>query len=99
MEGGFAFEAFKELGFGGVIGFLLGFTLKRVIKLFLFIIGLYIISLLWLADNGIVTVNWGALEEFIRSFGGTFKDMSQTLIKTASFGGGFAVGFAMGLKM
>ncbi len=92
-------EILKELGFGGAIGFLAGFTLKRVFKLVAFIFGLYILSLVWLADKEVITVNWTALENFARGFFSSFSDFAQSMIRTAPFGGGFAVGFAIGMKV
>jgi len=99
MENLFANEVLKELGFGGAMGFLIGFTFKRIFKLLAFILGLYLISLIWLADNGVVTVNWAGLEGFAKSFFSSFNSFAQNIIKTASFGGGFAVGFAVGMKV
>jgi len=99
VENLFTNEALKELGFGGAIGFLVGFTFKRIFKLMAFILGLYLISLIWLADNGVITVNWAALEGFARGFFSSFSSFAQNIVRTASFGGGFAVGFAIGMKV
>lgn len=99
MENLLANEALKELGFGGAIGFLVGFTLKRVFKLLAFVLGLYLLSLIWLADNGVITVNWTALENFARGFFSSFQSFAQNIVRTASFGGGFAVGFAISMKV
>ncbi len=92
-------EAIKELGFGGAMGFIVGFTLKRILKFFLLILGLYILSLVWLADNGVITVNWGQIQDFVTSFFESFNSFARNAIRTLSFGSGFAVGFAVGMKV
>ncbi len=92
-------EALKELGFGASIGFLVGFTIKRAFKIIAFILGLYILSLLWLADNGVITVNWTQVEGFVSGFMGSFTSLARTAVQTLSFLGSFAVGFAVGLKV
>jgi uncharacterized membrane protein (Fun14 family) len=99
MEDVFSQEVVKELGFGGALGFLIGFTLKRVFKVVAFILGIYALSLVWLADNGLITVNWSALERFAGSFFSSFESFAKTTIRTVSFGGSFALGFAIGMKV
>ncbi len=99
MEGIFDQEVVKELGFGGALGFLVGFTLKRVFKLIAFIIGIYILSLVWLADNGVISVNWGEMEKFATGFFSSFESFARSAVRTASFGGSFAIGFAVGMKV
>ena len=51
----------SQLGFGGVIGFLVGFTLKKVGKLVAVVLGLLFILLQVLAHYGIVVIQWGPL--------------------------------------
>ncbi len=92
-------EVFKDLGFGGAMGFLVGFTLKRIFKLVAFILGLYILSLIWLADNGVITVNWDALGRFASGFFTSFDSFARNAVRTVSFGGSFAVGFVAGMKV
>ncbi|EDP75073.1 FUN14 domain-containing protein [Hydrogenivirga sp. 128-5-R1-1] len=99
MEELFNQEVVKELGFGGAMGFLVGFTLKRVFKLLAFVVGLYILSLVWLADNGVITVNWDSLGKFASSFFSSFESFARTAVRTVSFGGSFAVGLAVGMKV
>ncbi len=99
MEELFNQEVVKELGFGGAMGFLVGFTLKRVFKLLAFVVGLYILSLVWLADNGVITVNWDSLGKFASGFFSSFESFARTAVRTVSFGGSFAVGLAVGMKV
>ncbi len=99
MEDIFNENLVKDVGFGGVMGFIVGYTLKRVLKFFMLIIGLYILSLIWLADIGVISVEWAKLEEFLRNFMSQGETLVKNLVRTVSFGGSFAVGFAIGWKV
>ena len=99
LDNVFMVESLKELGFGAAIGFLVGFTLKRALRIFAFILGLYILSLLWLADNGVITIHWDKAEVFASGAMGSLNTLARTAVQTLSFLGSFAVGFAMGLKV
>lgn len=92
-------EALKELGFGAGIGFLLGFTIKRALKIMLFFVGLYLLSLLWLADNGVIILNVTAMEKLITQSLESFTAFSRMAFKALAFMSSFAVGFALGLKV
>ncbi len=92
-------EALKELGFGAGIGFLLGFTIKRALKIFIFFFGLYFLSLLWLADNGVITLNITAFEKLITNALESFTAFTRVAFKALAFLSSFAVGFAVGLKV
>ena len=87
------------MGFGGALGFLVGFTLKRVFKIMAFLLGLYVLSLLWLADNGVIVVKWGEISKFASGFFSSFESFAKNTVRTLSFGGSFAVGFAIGMKV
>jgi uncharacterized membrane protein (Fun14 family) len=95
----FMTETLKELGFGAGIGFLLGFTIKRALKIMIFFIGLYFLSLLWLADNGLITLNLSAMERFLTNTFESFTAFTKTAVKALAFMSSFAVGFAVGLKV
>jgi len=92
-------EVLKELGFGAGIGFLLGFTIKRAFKVLIFFVGLYILSLIWLADNGLITVQWNEMNTFLSRTFESFASFAKTALKALSFLSSFAVGFAVGLKV
>ena len=92
-------EVLKELGFGAGIGFLLGFTIKRAFKVLIFFIGLYTLSLIWLADNGVIAVNWQQMNDLVNTTLTSFSAFARTALKALSFMSSFAVGFAIGLKV
>ncbi|RUM31594.1 MAG: hypothetical protein DSY42_02390 [Aquifex sp.] len=91
-------DAFKEFGTGALIGFTLGFTLKRVFKLFVFLVGLYLIGLIYLSNQGIVEIHWNSLESWINYLYEGFKNFAKGITAPVASLGGFAVGFAAGMK-
>jgi uncharacterized membrane protein (Fun14 family) len=50
------------VGFGGIAGFLIGFTLKRIMKILAVIAGVFFAALLYLESQDIVNVNWDKLQ-------------------------------------
>jgi uncharacterized membrane protein (Fun14 family) len=51
-----------SLGIGGIAGFLIGYAIKKVIKIMMVIVGLFLAALLYLSHQGIITINWDKLE-------------------------------------
>jgi len=60
MSVDFAFIG-TSIGFGGVAGFLIGYAVKKAIKIMMIIIGLFFASLAYLNYQGIITINWDKL--------------------------------------
>jgi uncharacterized membrane protein (Fun14 family) len=52
----------STVGFGGIAGFLIGFTLKRIMKILAVIAGVFFAALLYLDSQDIVNVNWDKLQ-------------------------------------
>ena len=52
----------STIGFGGIVGFLIGFTLKRIMKILAVIAGVFFAALLYLESQHIVNVNWDKLQ-------------------------------------
>ena len=50
-----------QLGLGGIGDFVVGFALKKITKLFIVIVGLFIPPLLYLSVNGVININYNAL--------------------------------------
>jgi uncharacterized membrane protein (Fun14 family) len=95
-----------QIGFGGTLGFLLGYGLKKVATIILKIIalvsGLFMLGLTWLASTGVITINFNA---FSNAVGGTFAGAIAGLISSLTFlaqilpmGGSFGLGFYLGAK-
>ncbi|MEN3027663.1 MAG: FUN14 domain-containing protein [Aquificaceae bacterium] len=86
------------MGYAGFAGFVVGFAIKRVLNFFLLLLGLYLLSLMWLASKGIIEVHWS---QFFVLFKGMFEGVAefvQGLIRKLAFMGSFAVGFMIGLR-
>jgi uncharacterized membrane protein (Fun14 family) len=52
----------STVGFGGIVGFLIGFTIKRIMKILAVIAGVFFAALLYLESQHIVNVNWDRLQ-------------------------------------
>jgi len=91
-----------QLGIGGIGGFIVGFTIKKLSKLIMILIGLLIALLLYLAAQGIIDINfgalWTALAGLIDSASGAFSWFIG-IISLLPFAGSFLVGFLLGLKV
>jgi uncharacterized membrane protein (Fun14 family) len=91
-----------QLGIGGVGGFIVGFALKKLSKLVLFLTGLFILALIYLSTQGIINVDYAslfnALAGLIGSAGSAFSWLVG-VISLLPFAGSFTVGFLIGLKI
>jgi uncharacterized membrane protein (Fun14 family) len=91
-----------QLGIGGVGGFIVGFALKKLSKLVLFLTGLFILALIYLSTQGIINVDYAslfsALAGLIGSAGSAFSWLVG-VISLLPFAGSFVVGFLLGLKI
>jgi uncharacterized membrane protein (Fun14 family) len=91
-----------ELGLGAVGGFVVGFALKKLAKLFIVLIGIFVIALLYLGTSGVISINFSALWSMIGGWlGGASGAVSWLvgLISLLPFIGSFMVGFLLGLKI
>lgn len=91
-----------QLGLGGIGGFIVGFALKKIAKLFIVIIGLFILALVYLGVNGVININYDALWNTIASGLGAAGQAGSWVIGLVSllpFAGSFVVGFLLGLKL
>jgi len=91
-----------QLGVGGVGGFLVGYTIKKVSKLIVVLIGLFIVLLLYLGTSEIITVNytelWNALVGLLGLAGQT-ATWFVSLVSVLPFMGSFIAGLLLGLKL
>jgi uncharacterized membrane protein (Fun14 family) len=103
-----------SVGVGGGVGFLLGYAVKKVIKIVIVLAGLSIAALSYMQVQGIVSVNWDKLDGAAR---GTFTGLTNAtghfpsmlpglgdhlLMAMSNSGipitGGLAAGFAFGFS-
>jgi uncharacterized membrane protein (Fun14 family) len=54
-------------GSGGIIGFLIGFAIKRVLKIMAVVVGLFFGVLIYLQSQSIINVNWDKLQSVSES--------------------------------
>ena len=91
-----------QLGIGGIGGFIVGYAVKKLSKLIAFVIGLFIIALIYLGIQGIISINYGALWGKLESIVGSAGQALSWLIGIISilpFMGSFVVGFLLGFKI
>jgi uncharacterized membrane protein (Fun14 family) len=76
----------STIGFGGIAGFLIGFALKRIMKILAVIAGVFFAALLYLESQHIVNVNWDKLQTVSNSILSTIG--TATNATAATTGGG-----------
>ena len=90
-----------DIGSGFVIGFVVGWAAKKAIKIVAFLIGIYILSLLYLAKIGVISINKEAFSALLGNLENSllvFGDKIVGLIHSFSFGTSFLIGFGLGFK-
>jgi uncharacterized membrane protein (Fun14 family) len=51
-----------SVGFGGITGFLIGYAIKKVVRVMLVIVGLVFVAFMFLEYQKIITVNWNKIQ-------------------------------------
>jgi len=91
-----------QLGGGGLIGFAVGYAVKKLFKLLLVAAGLGLFGLLYLSYKGYVTVDWEKLGLAVKGWSekllGGSSGWLEALTGNLPFAGAFLVGLALGLK-
>ena len=90
-----------QLGFGGIVGFVIGYAVKKILKLTLIFLGLYAASLAYLQHRGFITINYDkfseAFQSLISMIQGGFT-LPGFLTTNIPFAGSLIVGFGLGFK-
>src|SRR2546423_9517764 len=79
----------STIGFGGIVGFLIGFMLKRIMKILAVIAGVFFAALLYLESQHIVNVNWDKLQSISNS---VLSTITTTATNATSTTGGVGAG-------
>jgi len=102
-----------EVGGGGVLGFLTGYTAKKVVKIVALLIGAQLALFKFLETRGVLDVNWGRLYTGAGNAtdaaanatmngtsgdGGSGGGIFESILSVLPVGGGFAVGALVGFK-
>jgi len=91
-----------QLGIGGVLGFFVGYAVKKITKIIAAIIGLIALFFIYLGYEGIINVNYDKLAQMIENLMGTASQATTTLtpiVANLPFAGSFIAGMAVGLKL
>ncbi|MDW3653789.1 MAG: FUN14 domain-containing protein [Nitrososphaeraceae archaeon] len=102
-----------SIGIGGFLGFLMGYAIKKILKIIIVLAGLLVGIMYYLQYNGLVALNWAKVEATLgnamTNFNGFslntpfFPGISDQILDAISnsgipLTGGFAAGFAFGLS-
>jgi uncharacterized membrane protein (Fun14 family) len=77
------------LGGGFFVGILIGYALKKVVKLLAVIVGLFLAGLAYLQYNQIANINWNKLQQVSE---GTITTLSNAILQIQSSGDSHAAG-------
>jgi uncharacterized membrane protein (Fun14 family) len=85
------------LSTGGAGGFLVGYAIKKIIKILLFFLGLYALSLFYLMHIGVIDVNSEKLAEATSNLLPQIAGFLSSTITYLPLSGSFAAGFMLGI--
>ncbi len=92
-----------DLGTGFISGAIIGWGLKKALKIVIALISLYFLSILYLANLGVISINkdafmglLGNVESSIVSYGGQIVGLIHSISLGAGFTGGLLLGFKKG---
>jgi uncharacterized membrane protein (Fun14 family) len=79
----------SSIGFGGIAGFLVGFAIKKIMKILAIIAGVFFAALIYLQSQGIVNMNWDKLQAVSQNIISALTSAVTTTTTTA--GGGVSI--------
>jgi len=88
---------FLPLGASGVVGFVIGYAAKKIVKILMFFLGLGALFLLYLAHTGVIDINSQKLAEATSSLFAQATSFLSATITYLPFSGSFAAGFVLGI--
>jgi uncharacterized membrane protein (Fun14 family) len=91
-----------QIGIGGIGGFIIGFLLKKLSKLIIILIGLFLVALIYLSIQGMISISYNSFLDMLKgAFGflGEAASWLAGLVSILPFAGSFVVGFLLGLKL
>lgn len=89
-----------QLGIGGIGGFLIGYAIRKVVKVAL-ILGMVVFSLLFLVYTNVIDIDYGGLVEMMANFIKTVNPalgLLTPLLIHLPFVGSLIIGFIIGFK-
>ena len=90
-----------QLGLGGIGGFAVGYSMKKVAKLTAIIIGFAVVGLQYLAYKGIIAINYTAMKSLTADLigqAGAAQGLIVDIFANVPYAAAFTGGFLLGLK-
>ncbi|MCS7368365.1 MAG: hypothetical protein NDF57_01455 [archaeon GBS-70-058] len=91
-----------QLGVGAITGFIVGYALKKIMKVLIIIMGIFLLALAYLQWNGIIKVDYatliGKIENATKSLLGESTPLISQITANIPFAGSFLAGFYIGYK-
>ena len=90
-----------QLGVGAICGFMIGFAIKKAMKLLMIIAGFFLLILVYLGYSGVITINFEKLLQAVGnllSWGQQAADWLTIIISTLPLTGSFILGLILGFK-
>ena len=86
-----------SLGIGGFGGFFIGFATKKIIKILIVLVGLYLLSLFYLMHIEVIKIDATKLMETSSGILSQIIDFSLSTLAYLPISGSFAFGFILGI--
>ena len=95
----------SQVGLGAILGFAVGYTAKKFLKVALVVVGILVVLGALLEQYGYITVHWTRVEELYArhieaagGFRGLAESWARTLGALIPVTGSFLVGFLLGMR-
>lgn len=88
------------LGVGGIAGWAVGYTLKKVAKILAIIIGISVVSLQYLAYKNWITIDWEKVQSAVdkQALENGAQGLMSIITYNLPFAGTFLIGFWLGFR-
>ena len=74
-----------SVGFGGLVGFLIGFIIKKLFKILAIVAGVFFAVLIYLEQQGMVNINWDKIDV---AYHGVLSTVTNTITNSTTATGG-----------
>ena len=74
-----------NVGFGGLVGFLIGFVIKKLFKILAIVAGVFFAVLIYLEQQGMVNINWDKINT---AYHGVLSAVTNTITNSTTATGG-----------
>jgi uncharacterized membrane protein (Fun14 family) len=74
-----------NVGFGGLVGFLIGFVIKKLFKILAIMAGVFFAVLIYLEQQGMININWHKLNV---AYHGILSTVTNTITNSTTASGG-----------